>query len=75
METTIEKTTEILNDLIIINNDRFQGYQKAIEQVEDNDLKDFFSFYSNQSKRYNAELRSGGTVSEEMPAPGETTLS
>ena len=75
METTIEKTTEVLNDLIIINNDRYQGYQKAMEQVEDTDLKDFFSFYSNQSKIYNTELRSLIPDSEETPDRDETTLS
>jgi uncharacterized protein (TIGR02284 family) len=47
MEITIEKTIEVLNDLIIINNDRYEGYQKAREQVKDPDLKDFF-FYVQQ---------------------------
>ena len=36
--------TEILNDLIQINNDRVEGYQKAIDELkpEDSDLKTLF---------------------------------
>jgi uncharacterized protein (TIGR02284 family) len=36
--------TEILNDLIRINNDRVAGYQKAMEELksEDSDLKSLF---------------------------------
>lgn len=75
METTIEKTTEALNDLIIINNDRYEGYQKAIEQVDDADLKSFFSTYSIQSKANNAALRVLVPASEETPDRDETTLS
>ena len=75
METTIEKTTEALNDLIIINNDRYEGYQKAIEQTKDVDLKEIFSVYSRQSKANNAELRALVDNTEDTPERGETTLS
>lgn len=33
-----KKSTEILNDLVKINNDRIAGYQKAIENLKDGDL-------------------------------------
>ena len=75
METIIEKTTETLNDLIIINNDRFEGYQKAMEQTKDADLKSMFTAFSNQSKANNAILRSLVPASEETPDRDETRLS
>ncbi|MEO8820791.1 MAG: PA2169 family four-helix-bundle protein [Ginsengibacter sp.] len=74
METTIEKTSDVLNDLIIINNDRSQGYQKAMEQVQDGDLEDFFAIYSAQSDKNNVELRALVPASEETPDRDETTL-
>ena len=75
METTIERTAEVLNDLIIINNDRYEGYEKAREEVIDPDLKDFFATYGNQSKDNNIELRALVPASEETPGRDETTLS
>ena len=75
METTIEKTTEALNDLIIINNDRYEGYQKAMEQAKEADLKSLFSTFSNQSKSNNSVLRSLVPATEEEPARDETRLS
>jgi uncharacterized protein (TIGR02284 family) len=75
METTIEKTAETLNDLIIINNDRYEGYQKAMEQTNDADLKNLFSTFSNQSKANNAALRSLVPASEDTPDRDETRLS
>ena len=50
--------TEILNDLIEINNDRIAGYQKAIEDlhVEDADLKTLFVEMIRQSHRHKADL-------------------
>ena len=39
-----EKQAEVLNDLVKINNDRVEGYKKAIENLEadDADLKIVF---------------------------------
>lgn len=44
METTSSLTTSILNDLVQINNDRINGYEKAIKELkdEDSDLKSLF---------------------------------
>ena len=36
MQTTTE-TTDILNDLILINNDRVAGYEKAIDELKSDD--------------------------------------
>lgn len=50
--------TEILNDLIQINNDRVTGYEKAIEELaaEDSDLKSLFTQMIRQSNQHKATL-------------------
>ena len=50
MQATLE-TIEILNDLIQINNDRIDGYEKALEELkqEDNDLRALFSSMISES--------------------------
>ncbi|WP_343675330.1 PA2169 family four-helix-bundle protein [Chitinophaga sp.] len=50
MQATLE-TIEILNDLIQINNDRIDGYEKALEDLrqEDNDLRALFSSMISES--------------------------
>ena len=75
METITEKTANALNDLIVINNDRYEGYQKAMEQVKDADLKTLFSQFSVQSKANNSELRAMVPSTEEVAARDETRLS
>jgi uncharacterized protein (TIGR02284 family) len=53
-----EETTEVLNDLIQINNDRIEGYQKALEETKDSDvdLKAIFREMADQSMKYVSEL-------------------
>lgn len=75
MATISEKTTKALNDLIIINNDRYEGYQKAKDQTKDSDLQVLFSQCSVQSKANNAELRALVPMNEETPDRDETRLS
>ena len=55
---TNEKLTEVLNDLIEINNDRVAGYEKAAKETEsiDVDLQAIFHSMSNDSRKYAAEL-------------------
>lgn len=50
--------TEILNDLIQINNDRVTGYEKAIEELseQDSDLRSLFSQMIRQSNQLKAAL-------------------
>lgn len=66
-----EKVIGILNDLIQINNDRIVGYEKAIDELkdEDADLKTLFHRYTQDSKEFATELtyevtRLGGNPSD-----------
>ena len=56
---TIEKTTEVLNDLIEINNDRIAGFEHAIKGLEESDfgLKTVFEDFTHQSSEYVSQLR------------------
>lgn len=53
---TNEKTINVLNDLIQLNNDRMQGYDLAAEQTNDNDLKNIFSDYSTTSRQFKNDI-------------------
>ncbi|HTD41915.1 MAG TPA: PA2169 family four-helix-bundle protein [Mucilaginibacter sp.] len=59
MENT-SKTIEILGDLILINNDRIEGYERALKEVEQNpddaDLIPMFLRFIDDSRRYKVEL-------------------
>lgn len=56
--STSENQARLLNDLILINNDRVVGYQKAMEELkdEDSDLILLFQEKVNQSNKFIAEL-------------------
>ncbi|HEY9176597.1 MAG TPA: PA2169 family four-helix-bundle protein, partial [Flavipsychrobacter sp.] len=49
---------EVLNDLIRINNDRVEGYRRAISEVKDidSDLKDLFSRFIANSENHRSRL-------------------
>lgn len=73
-----EKLTGLLNDLVRINNDRIVGYQKAIDELndEDQDLKMLFERYAEQSKQYVTELNTevaqlGGTTTDSTTNSGK----
>ena len=53
-----EKVIGILNDLIKINQDRVVGYEKAIDELkdEDADLRTLFQRYITESREYSQEL-------------------
>src|SRR6266446_2827625 len=53
-----DKLTEVLNDLIKINNDRVAGYEKAADKIKtvDVDLQAVFHKMAGESRRYAAEL-------------------
>ena len=57
METT-EKTIDILNDLVKINNDRVAGFENAGENLEDDNpgLRPVFNKLAGESRDYAAEL-------------------
>ncbi|NLY24654.1 MAG: PA2169 family four-helix-bundle protein [Bacteroidales bacterium] len=74
----LKNQIETLNDLVLINNDRVEGYQKAIEELktEDADLRFIFQERVNQSKSFHSELvnviaRTGGEIEEGTKLSGK----
>jgi uncharacterized protein (TIGR02284 family) len=68
-----EKSIDILNSLIQINNDRIEGYETASKEADETDLKTLFSHFTETSLKCKAELvaevkRLGG-----KPTEGTTT--
>ena len=64
-----EKTIEVLNTLITINNDRIEGYETATKETEEQDLKTLFTAFIQTSQKCKQELVSevsklGGKVAE-----------
>ena len=55
---TIEKSVEVLNDLIEINNDRVAGFEKAIKDLDEgnSDLKAVFEKFAEDSRNNSREL-------------------
>ena len=51
-----EKTIDVLNSLIEINNDRIYGYETASKEVEETDLKMLFANATETSIRIKAQL-------------------
>lgn len=55
---TLEKTVDVLNDLVQINNDRIIGYEKAIEdsRKDGSSYASLFNEMIQQSKEYKQQL-------------------
>jgi uncharacterized protein (TIGR02284 family) len=55
---TVAENVSLINELIQINNDRVAGFEKAIADINDEniDLKGLFQQYANQSRQYGLEL-------------------
>ena len=51
-----EKTAELLNDLIVINNDRVEGYEKAASEAKDLALRGLFEALARDSRKFASEL-------------------
>lgn len=51
-----EKTIDVLNSLITINNDRIEGYKTASEETEELDLKSLFAEFILTSEKCKREL-------------------
>jgi len=73
-----EKVIGIVNDLIQINHDRVVGYEKAIDELkdEDADLKILFQRYISESRQYTQELttevtRLGGDPADDTTKSGK----
>ena len=67
---------DVLNTLVEINNDRIEGYKKAIENTEERDLKDLFSTFQQTSRKCQADLiseinRIGGKATVGTTASGK----
>ena len=69
-----ENVIDVLNDLIRINNDRTEGYTKAIVDARDIDvdLQGIFKKMSEQSRQYAAELTAEVARQGGEPATGTT---
>ncbi|MEB0264124.1 MULTISPECIES: PA2169 family four-helix-bundle protein [unclassified Mucilaginibacter] len=77
METTSEKSVEVLNDLIEINNDRIDGFDRASKNLgeADVDLKAVFDQFASDSRKNVQELsqavgQAGGEVETGNTASG-----
>ena len=73
-----EKVSEVLNDLIKINNDRIEGYERAVEDTreKDVDLQAIFHRMADESKQYASELesqvrKSGGDTATDTTVSGK----
>jgi len=72
--TITEKSAEVLNDLIQINNDRVAGYERAAKEADakDLDLISLFNDMASESRQYLSELRRYVQSAGEEPAEGTT---
>ena len=72
---TNEKLTEVLNDLIRINNDRTTGYENASKEAKsiDADLHSSFNKMADESRKYAAELSNEVQRLGGEPATGTTS--
>ncbi|RZK55058.1 MAG: PA2169 family four-helix-bundle protein [Pedobacter sp.] len=64
-------TLNVINDLIEINNDRAAGFEKALADINDEniDLKAIFQTYTAQSRKFSQELT---VLSTQHGGEGET---
>jgi uncharacterized protein (TIGR02284 family) len=67
-----EATIKVMNSLIVINNDRIEGYETAAEETEEADLKDLFERFINTSRVCESELVAAVKKLGEMPYEGTT---
>jgi len=68
-----KKVAEKINHLIEINNDRIEGYDRAVNEVEDPKLKGTFLDLSIQSKGFRTELEGLVKGLGETPTTGTST--
>lgn len=71
----LEKNSEVLNDLIMINNDRIKSYEKAADDTgeSDEDLRELFKTMAGESRVYAEELKSN-VIRDGSSPQDETTL-
>jgi len=71
-----QKTIDVLNTLITINNDRIEGYETASKETEEEDLKTLFAKFAATSEKCKQELGSevtklGGEIAEGTKTSGK----
>lgn len=71
-----EKSIEVLNTLITINNDRIEGYETASKETDEQDLKTLFAKFISTSQKCKQELtievsKLGGEVTEGTMTTGK----
>ena len=71
-----EKIINALNDLIQINNDRIEGYERAEKETDESDLKSLFSRMAQKSHMLKSQLGSevvkrGGKTNEGTTTSGK----
>ncbi|MBI2722090.1 MAG: PA2169 family four-helix-bundle protein [Bacteroidetes bacterium] len=76
METTDSQTISQMNDLIRINNDRIEGYERAVNDTDDAKLKSIFYSMAQESRKFKNELlteviKMGGTPEEGTTVSGK----
>jgi uncharacterized protein (TIGR02284 family) len=76
MEKNNEKTIDVLNTLVQINNDRIQGYLTASKETEESDLKKTFAELAHTSQKCKQELadeinKLGGNATHETNTSGK----
>ena len=69
------EVVDILNDLILINNDRIEGYKKSTEETDssDTDLRSLYSNLADHSRSIVSELTSQVSALGGEPATGTMT--
>jgi uncharacterized protein (TIGR02284 family) len=70
METINKDIVSALNELVQINNDRIEGYETAMEETDDADLKSLFSKMASHSRAFKTELSDEITKAGETPTSG-----
>src|SRR5687768_18148 len=65
-----DNAIDVLNSLIVINNDRIAGYQRAMDETDEGDLKSLFSQFIATSQKCKNELVAAVTRLGGEPAEG-----
>lgn len=65
-----DKSLDVLNSLVVINNDRIQGYETAIDETNEQDLKVLFGQFIQTSMDCKSELVSSITKLGGIPEEG-----
>jgi uncharacterized protein (TIGR02284 family) len=72
METLEKESVTLLNDLVVMNNDRVEGYEKAAKETEDAELKALFNSMAAESRKFKTELLTKVESLNGTPATGTT---